>query len=1281
MNGPRFEVFLDEEEAARLRAEAARRGLAPEEILLAYLRRAQARERILPPLFPDFWPEEGGEEAEREEGEKEKEKERLAASRDAIARAYRMPEPEAVAALLAGLSLSNDAERVARARNRAAALVQALRAKGRRSGVEGLIREFSLSSQEGVALMCLAEALLRIPDTATRDALIREKLAHGDWQAHLGHSSSLFVNAAVWGLMVTGRLVATHSERTLGAALSRLLARGGEPLVRAGVDLVMRLLGEQFVCGRTIEEAIARAKRWEARGFRYSYDMLGEAAMTAADAERYFELYRYAIEAIGQDAGREWERIQPGISVKLSALHPRYTPFQEKRVHEELFERLLTLARAARAFRLGFSIDAEDADRLELSLDLFAALAFHPDLAGWNGLGFVVQAYQKRAPFVIDWLVALAETTGRQIPIRLVKGAYWDGEIKRAQIEGLDYPVFTRKVHTDVSYLACAERLLAAGASVFPQFATHNALTVATLQEMAEGRAPDSYEFQCLHGMGETLYEHVVKPGQGPACRIYAPVGSHETLLPYLVRRLLENGANTSFVHRLADPAVPLDALLADPVAEARALTPLGAPHPLIPHPAALYAPHRQNSAGLDLADRLTRARLVHPLRQALAEFPEAAPSAGGGGDRLPLYNPADLRETVGLVRPADGEALAAGIALAERGGKSWGERPAAERAAILERAAVRLETAAPALIARIAREAGRTVPNAVGEIREAADALRYYAAEARALAAAAPERPGPASPLLAISPWNFPLAIFVGQAAAGLAAGYPVIAKPAEETPLTAALAHRLLLEAGVPEEAFILLPGDGSVGARLVAAPEIGGVLFTGSTATARAIGTALLARGAGPHPPLLVAETGGINAMVVDSSALPEQVVADVIVSAFDSAGQRCSALRLLCVQEEIYLRLRDLLLGAMAELTVGRPDRLATDLGPLISHEAWERVNAHVTAMRRAGWPVHAFPLPAECGFGFFFPPTVIEIDTPAALTEEVFGPVLHLLPYRRTELDTLIARLDEKGFALTFGIHSRLEETVEPLCRAAPAGNVYVNRSMIGAVIGVQPFGGHGRSGTGPKAGGPLLLRRLWRSAEGPPPFAAPRPLPSPPAPLAAWLAHLEGRVETGEREQHAALARLTWAGVESELQGPVGERNLYRLEGRKGVALLSHDTAAARLAITALLGMGSTVWLTQLAAASFTGLPPALAASLCPLDEEAWGRLDCVLFDPALPDLASHQVRIFAHAEAVPVFIALPRADLPPPALAAHFLWLAEERAISINTAAIGGNATLMTIA
>jgi RHH-type proline utilization regulon transcriptional repressor/proline dehydrogenase/delta 1-pyrroline-5-carboxylate dehydrogenase len=1262
-------VPLSEEERAWLATEARRRGLAEAEAAALLLRRGIAFESSRPALFPDF-----AHSARGEEGG-----DALAAARAAIARAFRMAETEAVPALLA--DLPPDPPRQARAEALARRLVEALRAKGRRGGIEGLIHEFSLSSQEGVALMCLAEALLRIPDTATRDALIREKLAGGDWQAHLGHNPSLFVNAAIWGLMITGRLVGTHSERSLGAALTRLLGRGGEPLIRAGVDLAMRLLGEQFVAGRTIEEALSRARRFEARGFRYSYDMLGEAAMTEDDARRYFALYEEAIGAIGKAAAGQGPVRGPGISVKLSALHPRYTPFQEERAWAELFPRLLALAEQAKRFGLGLSIDAEEAERLELSLALFAALASHPALEGWEGLGFVVQAYQKRAPFVIDWLVALAERTGRRLPVRLVKGAYWDSEIKRAQVEGLDYPVFTRKIHTDVSYLACARRLFAAGPRLFPQFATHNALTVACLHEMAEGRDPATYEYQCLHGMGEPLYEEVLGTLKlGPACRIYAPVGSHETLLPYLVRRLLENGANTSFVHRLADPAVPVEALLADPVAEARALSPQGAPHPRLPPPEALYFPARRNSRGIDLPAVEERARLAPALSRALASFPEAAPSLGGGGPPRPVFNPADGRDVVGLVRYADAAAIGRAMAALAAGGGGWRAMPAAARAAVLEKAAARLEEDAPALIALIAREAGRIPLDAVGEIREAADALRYYAAEARALAASGGGEGGGA-PLLAISPWNFPLAIFVGQVAAALAAGRSVAAKPAEETPLTAARAHRLLIEAGVPEEAFALLPGDGAVGAALVDRPEIAGVLFTGSTATARAIGARLLARNT-PLPPLFVAETGGLNAMVVDSSALPEQVVADVLVSAFDSAGQRCSALRLLCVQEEVHARLRELLLGAMAELRTGRPDRLATDVGPLISAEARRRVARHIEAMRARGRRVHQAPLTEEAELGFFLPPTLIELESAAELEEEIFGPVLHLVSYRREALEGLIATLEAKGYALTFGIHSRLDETIEPLSRRAPAGNVYVNRSMIGAVIGVQPFGGHGRSGTGPKAGGPLLLRRLWPDEARLPPLAAPLSRPEPPTLLQAWLAHLASRVGAEERARHEQLARLTWAGLSRELPGPVGERNLYLLEGREEVGLLAGETEAARLALTVLLGMGSRVWLAGEEGKAFSAsLPTALAARLRPLAEEALARLDLVLFDPGLSGLIEQRQDLFAHAGAVPVFIPLPPAGLAPEELLTRLVWVARERVISINTAAIGGNASLMTLA
>ncbi|MDD3433882.1 MAG: bifunctional proline dehydrogenase/L-glutamate gamma-semialdehyde dehydrogenase PutA, partial [Tepidiphilus sp.] len=852
--------------------------------------------------------------------------------RDLIALATRPPEPDCVPTRVEEAAWPPDL--LPHIEGLAAELAQALRERQRKQGgVAALMAEFSLSSREGVALMCLAEALLRIPDAATRDALIRDKLARGQWREHLGRSRSIFVNAAAWGLVVTGKLVSLAEEKALSSALTRLLARGGEPLVRKGLDVAMRLLGETFVTGRTIKEALDRVRPLEQKGFRYSFDMLGEAAMTAEDAARYLADYEHAIHAIGRrDAGRGVIDGN-GISVKLSALHPRYHWSQPDRVLAELLPRLLQLCRLAKRYDIGLNIDAEEADRLELSLDLLDAALADPELAGWDGLGFVVQAYQKRAPFVIDWLVARARARERRLMIRLVKGAYWDSEIKRAQVDGLTgYPVYTRKVYTDVSYLACAKRLLAARDVVYPQFATHNAHTLAAIFHLAGERwQPGEYEFQCLHGMGEPLYESLVgHPERHRQVRIYAPVGSHETLLPYLVRRLLENGANTSFVNRIAAD-VPLESLLADPVARARALG--GAPHPNIPVPPELFAPQRRNALGLDLADRPTQRRLAARIAAEDTIRRTAAPLVGGsvrqGALELPCRNPADRSDLLGKAIEADEPAIEAALEIAARA--RWGETPPLERARRLEAAADTLEAHTDALLALIVREAGKTWADAVGEIREAVDFCRYYAAELRRLADEDPNL-RPLGPVVCISPWNFPLSIFVGQIAAALAAGNAVLAKPAEQTPLTAFEAVRLLHEAGIPGEALQLLPGRGeTVGARLVADPRIRGVMFTGSTAVARAIQRTLAAR---EEEVPLIAETGGLNAMIVDSSALTEQVVADALTSAFDSAGQRCSALRVLCLQEEIADKTLTMLLGALRELRLGDPRDLRTDVGPVI-----------------------------------------------------------------------------------------------------------------------------------------------------------------------------------------------------------------------------------------------------------------------------------------------------------------------------------------------------------
>jgi RHH-type proline utilization regulon transcriptional repressor/proline dehydrogenase/delta 1-pyrroline-5-carboxylate dehydrogenase len=1145
-----------------------------------------------------------------------------------ITAAYRRPEPDAVADLLPLAEVTP--EQQAAIAVTTTALVTALRAKGQRGGVEGLVKEYSLSSQEGVALMCLAEALLRIPDDETRDALIRDKIAGGDWQAHLGDGRTLFVNAATWGLMVTGRLTASFAETGLGAALTRLIARAGEPVIRRGVDMAMELMGEQFVTGETIAEALERSKRLEAEGFAYSYDMLGEAATTARDAAKYRSDYEAAIHAIGKASAGRGIHAGPGISIKLSALHPRYARAQAERVMRELLPRVRDLALLAKSYDIGFNIDAEEADRLELSLDLLEELALDPRLAGWDGLGFVIQAYGKRCPFVIDWLADLAQRAGRRIMVRLVKGAYWDSEVKRAQVEGqAGFAVFTRKVHTDVSYIACARKLLAERARLFPQFATHNAQTLATILHMA---GPDfavgDYEFQCLHGMGEALYEEVVGTARlGRPCRIYAPVGTHETLLAYLVRRLLENGANSSFVHRIWDEQVSVEELATDPVDLARAVEPLGSPHPAVALPRDILGA-RPNSRGLDLSDEGQLARLSDTLSASASRGWRAGDNYAG--PLQPVTNPADHRDVVGQVAFASPEEARAALRSAAAAFPGWAATPVSERAAMLERAADLLEARIETLLGLIVREAGKSLPNAIAEVRETVDFLRYYAAEARRTLG---NNPRPLGALVCISPWNFPLAIFTGQVAAALAAGNAVVAKPAEETPLIAAEAVRVLHEAGVPPEVLQFVPGDGAIGAALVAAPETAGVLFTGSTQVAKLIQAELAGHTTASGAPVpLIAETGGQNAMVVDSSALAEQVVADVIASAFDSAGQRCSALRVLCLQEDIAERQLAMLRGALAELTVGNPDRLATDIGPVISAEAQGTIDAHIARMRVLGCKVEQLPLPPEAARGTFVAPTIIQIGSIDQIGGEVFGPVLHVLRWSRDELEALIDAINATGYGLTFGLHTRLDDMVEKLTARAEAGNIYVNRNMIGAVVGVQPFGGRGLSGTGPKAGGPLYLGRL-----------------------------VQDRPDTG-------LA--VHIGHHVQLPGPVGERNLYTLHPRGRVLCLPHSRAGLLRQVEAVQAEGNSaavVWPVP----DRDGLPDTvewLAAMPAQSDFAA------VLIESRPEGIADLLKRIAALPGPIPLVQVAGqdgnyRAD-----------WLVEEVSVSINTTAAGGNATLMAL-
>jgi RHH-type transcriptional regulator, proline utilization regulon repressor / proline dehydrogenase / delta 1-pyrroline-5-carboxylate dehydrogenase len=954
--------------------------------------------------------------------------------------------------LLAGAAL--EAAREARVDVQAADLIQAIRQQsGGLGGIEEVLREYSLSTKEGLALMVLAEALLRVPDAATADALIEDKLGQGDFANHESRSDALLVNASSWALGITARIIQPGEEPV--GILQSLAKRIGLPTVRVATRQAMRIMGNHFVLGETIGDALKRAASGDARLFRYSFDMLGEGARTAADAKRYFRSYAAAIKAIGLAAGNQPLPDRPGISVKLSALHPRYEALSHGRVLQELVPLVIDLARQAKAFDLNFTVDAEEADRLELSLDVIAAVAADPSLGGWDGFGIAIQSYQKRAMAVIDWMDQLAAALDRRFMVRLVKGAYWDTEVKRAQERGLaDYPVWTRKAMTDLNYMACAERLLKARPRLYPQFATHNALTVASILERA-GK-PEGFEFQRLHGMGEALYDRLLENSKGVACRTYAPVGGHKDLLAYLVRRLLENGANTSFVSASADPDVPVASLLKRPhqmIGEAAK-----ARHPKLPMPSALYGVERRNSMGVELGHDGSVQALLKEMT-SLPRRDEKAPSA----DDL-------FKATTAAFR-------------------SWNATPVAVRAACLDRMADLLEARRGPFLALLQSEAFKTLDDAVAELREAVDFCRYYAAEARKhFHAEGILLPGPTGEenrlrlrgrgtFVCISPWNFPLAIFLGQIAAALAAGNAVIAKPAEQTPQIALAAMALLHEAGVPGDVAQVAVGDGRVGAALVAHAQVAGVAFTGSTEVARLINRALAAKD-GPIVPL-IAETGGINAMIVDGTALPEQVADDVVMSAFRSAGQRCSALRLLCIEEHVADKVIDMIAGAAMELKLGDPADLSVQVGPVIDAEAKAKLDAHIALMKTSAKTHLAGEAPAH---GTFVAPHIFELPWISDLKEEVFGPVLHVVRWRAGDkkrgIDAVLDAIAATGFGLTGGIHTRIDETVKLVEARTPAGNLYVNRNMIGAVVGTQPFGGSGLSGTGPKAGGPHYLMRF-----------------------------------------------------------------------------------------------------------------------------------------------------------------------------------------------------------
>lgn len=1114
-----------------------------------------------------------------------------------------------------------DAHARARADAGGAALVARLRAQRKPGLMEVFLAEYGLSTREGIALMCLAEALLRVPDADTMDALIEDKIAPSQWGAHLGHSASTLVNASTWALMLTGKVL--QDGEGMAGVLKSALKRLGEPVIRTAVARAMREMGQHFVLGQTMQEAMARAAIHEKRGYGYSYDMLGEGAMTTADAQSYFDAYMDAIKSLAPACTGDDPRDNPGISIKLSALCPRFEMAQRDRVLAELVPAVAALATQARAQGMGLNIDAEEADRLDLSLDVIEAVLADPGLAGWDGFGVVVQAYGKRADAVIDWLYALAQTHDRRIMLRLVKGAYWDSEIKHAQVAGLaDFPVWTRKAATDAAYLCCARKLLGLTDRIYPQFATHNAHTVASILDI--GADPAAYEFQRLHGMGEALHE-IVRADHGTRCRIYAPVGQHRDLLAYLVRRLLENGANSSFVNQVLNPDVPPEEVARDPftaLAQQRA-TPVAAP-------AQLFGGQRVNSRGFDLSDPVT----LDAIEAARAPYrdcqwqaaPLMAAPAKAGAIWQPT-NPARPADRLGHVQTACAEDVQTALAAAKR----W-EAPVAVRAATLRRAADLYEAHFGEIFALLAREAGKTLPDAVGELREAVDFLRYYAAEAETLTA-------PARGVFAcISPWNFPLAIFTGQIAAALAAGNGVIAKPAEATSLIAHRAVTLLHEAGVPRAAFQLLPGTGSeIGTALCSDARIAGICFTGSTATAQAINRARAAH-LDPSAPL-IAETGGLNAMIVDSTALPEQAVRDIIASAFQSAGQRCSALRMLYLQEDIAAPFLRMLTGAMAERRLGDPWQLATDIGPVIDAPAQTAIAAHIAAAQAEGRVLAQADTPDE---GHFIAPCLIDLPGGiAALGREIFGPVLHVTTYRACDLNKVISDINASGYGLTFGLHSRIDDRVQMIASRIRAGNLYINRNQIGAVVGSQPFGGEGMSGTGPKAGGPHYLGAFSRAPQG--------------QSLGESVAALDAHELAAEL---AALPDQRDRSLEvCDLPGPTGESNRLSLHPRGRILCLgpSREAAARQCAIAQAAGCSALAVDGYLAPEALTDLAPLDAVIL-------WA--DAETARPYAQALAAREGAL------IPL---LTQAD--PTAQ------LRRERHLCIDTTAAGGNAALLASA
>ena len=1143
--------------------------------------------------------------------------------RSNIRSANKRSEAEALKNLLADHEFDGSLRK--RISSRAAELVERIRSDANPSMMELFLGEYGLSSDEGVALMCLAEALLRVPDGATMDALIEDKIAPNEWDKHLGQSHSSLINASTWALFMTGKVLNEDQGGVMGT-LRGAIKRVGEPVIRQAVTRVMKELGQQFVLGENIDAAVSRAQAYQDKGFTYSYDMLGEAARTEDDARRYYLSYSEAIGRIAKASTSADIRQNPGISVKLSALHPRYETLQKQRVMEELMPRARSLALLAKSAGIGLNIDAEEAGRLDLSLDVISAVLSEPALKGWDGFGVVVQAYGLRAPGILDWLYALAKHHDRKIMVRLVKGAYWDTEIKHAQVEGHSvFPVFTRKEATDVSYICCSKKLLGMTDRIYPQFATHNAHTVAAILEMADNK--ESFEFQRLHGMGEALHDTVLHR-QSTRCRIYAPVGAHKDLLAYLVRRLLENGANSSFVNQIVDESVPPSKVAEDPFA--KVLANLNAPeNPNIQQPSKLFAPSRRNSAGWNLEDPET----LQTLKTGISKFQAKKWNIEGGSG-----------ETVTVTDPSSGDAVGSiafsteqDVQTACRDLQLWTGICAKARADILRRAAKLYEENSFEIFALLMREAGKTLLDCVGELREAVDFLRFYASEAEEITTE------PSGIFACISPWNFPLAIFTGQISAELAVGNAVIAKPAESTPLIADFAIRLLKEAGVPETALKLLHGNGAqIGQAIISNPRVTGVCFTGSTATAKAINQTM-AKHLAPHTPL-IAETGGLNAMIVDSTALPEQAIGDIIASAFQSAGQRCSALRVLYLQEDIADTFMKMLCGAVDELAVGNPNDFSTDIGPVIDDIAKQKILNHINKARDEDRLIKQISAPEN---GSFVGTPILQIGVIPDLKDEIFGHVLHVATYRQSEFAKIIEDINAAGFGLTFGMHSRIDERVQFAIDHVEAGNIYINRNQIGAVVGSQPFGGEGLSGTGPKAGGPKYLKRFLRVEPLCHPATSGRKLKAD---------TINQAFEALEADIRKAPARQPV----QELPGPTGESNRYSEKARKRVLCLGPTATQAEQQMQRAKDLGCIA----------LAIAPNVSSGLSgTIDGQALMEIDQLEAVISWSDNAQTLREVLAHREGaiVPLYTELDFAQ-----------WLLAERHVCVDTTAVGGNAALL---